>query len=155
MKIIIDDLANGAVLQLLEEHLADMYATSPPESVHALDVNALKHPSITFYSAWETANNEKKLLGCVALKKLTPEHAEIKSMRTTVLARKKGVASNLLDHLIFQAKTLGFKQLSLETGSMDFFKPARSLYEKYQFAYCQPFGDYQLDVNSQFMTREI
>lgn len=146
-----DSLDDGHVIQLLEEHLADMYATSPPESVHALDVAALKSPEITFYSAWLNG----QVAGCVAIKKLDAEHAEIKSMRTNQNARRRGVARQLLEHLILQAKQLGYQCLSVETGSQDFFKPARTLYEAFGFEYCAPFADYKPDPHSKFMTREI
>ncbi|MDF4797644.1 GNAT family N-acetyltransferase, partial [Vibrio parahaemolyticus] len=133
---------------LLEEHLQDMYATSPPESVHALDVSKLKLPSITFWTGWDG----EQLLGCVAMSQLEDGHAELKSMRTTPSARKQGVASRLLNHVIEQAKHQGIQRLSLETGSMAFFEPAHRLYEKHGFVYCEPFGDYQPDPNSRFMT---
>ncbi|MEK2103887.1 GNAT family N-acetyltransferase, partial [Vibrio parahaemolyticus] len=136
------------VLALLEEHLQDMYATSPPESVHALDVSKLKLPSITFWTGWDG----EQLLGCVAMSQLEDGHAELKSMRTTPSARKQGVASRLLNHVIEQAKHQGIQRLSLETGSMAFFEPAHRLYEKHGFVYCEPFGDYQPDPNSRFMT---
>jgi putative acetyltransferase len=147
MEICIDSLEDGAVIKLLQEHLADMYATSPPESVHALDIAGLKAPEITFFSSWR----DGKLLGCLAIKQLSSEHAELKSMRTTTIARNQGVASTLLQHVVDVAKGRGYKRLSLETGSMDYFKPARSLYEKYGFSYCEPFADYQPDPYSKFM----
>ncbi|WP_299694550.1 GNAT family N-acetyltransferase [uncultured Vibrio sp.] len=148
MDIIIDDLSGGAVLGLLEEHLADMYATSPPESVHALDIEGLKSPQVTFFSAWQ----DSQLLGCVAIKELDSQHAELKSMRTYQFARNSGVASQLLKHVIDIAKHRNYQRISLETGSEDYFKPARSLYQKFGFGYCEPFADYSLDPNSQFMT---
>ncbi|HCG7438012.1 GNAT family N-acetyltransferase [Vibrio parahaemolyticus] len=148
MRIEIDDLERPQVLALLEEHLQDMYATSPPESVHALDVSKLKLPSITFWTGWDG----EQLLGCVAMSQLEDDHAELKSMRTTPSARKQGVASRLLNHVIEQAKHQGIQRLSLETGSMAFFEPAHRLYEKHGFVYCEPFGDYQPDPNSRFMT---
>ncbi|EGQ8506024.1 TPA: GNAT family N-acetyltransferase [Vibrio parahaemolyticus] len=148
MRIEIDDLERPQVIALLEEHLQDMYATSPPESVHALDVSKLKLPSITFWTGWDG----EQLLGCVAMSQLEDGHAELKSMRTTPSARKQGVASRLLNHVIEQAKHQGIQRLSLETGSMAFFEPAHRLYEKHGFVYCEPFGDYQPDPNSRFMT---
>lgn len=151
MEIRIDDLNGGEVIRLLEEHLADMYATSPPESVHALDVEALKSADITFYSCW----NDNNLLGCVALKRLSKEQVELKSMRTSTMARKQGVASKLLDYVLGQAQSQGFRTVSLETGSQEFFQPARSLYEKFGFGYCGPFGDYAEDPHSRFMTRDL
>ncbi|WP_274059885.1 GNAT family N-acetyltransferase [Vibrio parahaemolyticus] len=148
MRIKTDNLERPQVLALLEEHLQDMYATSPPESVHALDVSKLKLPSITFWTGWDG----EQLLGCVAMSQLEDGHAELKSMRTTPSARKQGVASRLLNHVIEQAKHQGIQRLSLETGSMAFFEPAHRLYEKHGFVYCEPFGDYQPDPNSRFMT---
>ena len=151
IKIIIDDLAGGEVVNLLAEHLKDMYQISPPESVHALDINELKSPDLTFFSAWR----DKKLLGCVAIKELTCEHVELKSMRTSHLARKSGIATKLLQHALKVAIERGYKKMSLETGSQDFFIPARNLYKKFKFRYCQPFSDYQEDINSKFMTRNL
>ncbi|WP_085299784.1 GNAT family N-acetyltransferase [Cognaticolwellia mytili] len=151
MEIKRDDLAGGEVIRLLEEHLTDMYATSPAESVHALDVDALKDPTITFYSCWQNG----ELLGCAALRELNANHVELKSMRTATNARNLGVASTLLKHLLSVATERGYKKISLETGSMDFFKPARALYKNFGFEYCGPFGDYQLDENSRFMMRNV
>lgn len=148
MKIEVDNLDRAAVIALLEEHLEDMYATSPPESVHALDLGKLKHPSVTFWTGWQ----EEELLGCAALKELDNDHAEIKSMRTARSARNRGVASDLLNHVIEQARLRGYRRISLETGSMDFFRPARTLYQKYGFEYCEPFAGYLPDPNSRFMT---
>nr|WP_250210290.1 GNAT family N-acetyltransferase [Vibrio campbellii] len=136
---------------MLEEHLQDMYATSPPESVHALDLDKLKVPEVTFWTGWKG----EQLLGCAAIKELDGQHAELKSMRTKPAARNQGVASQLLIHVIEHAKQKGLRRLSLETGSMEFFEPARLLYEKHGFVYCEPFGDYELDPNSQFMTLEL
>ncbi|ADV89358.1 GNAT family N-acetyltransferase [Vibrio vulnificus] len=148
MIITTDNLQHKQVITLLEEHLQDMYATSPAESVHALDLSALQHPDVTFWTGWQ----KETLLGCTALKRLTHQHGELKSMRTTHAARGKGVASTLLQHLIEHARQQGYQQISLETGTMAFFAPARALYEKFGFEYCAPFGDYQEDPNSCFMT---
>lgn len=151
MEIKIDDLSGGEVIQLLEEHLADMYATSPPESVHALDVEALKSPNITFFSGWLGG----ELQGCLAIKELTPQHIELKSMRTANVSRKSGVASKLLTHALNSAIEQGYQQVSLETGTQDYFLPARNLYEKFGFNYCGPFADYEIDPHSHFMTKEL
>ncbi|CAK1699556.1 putative acetyltransferase [Vibrio crassostreae] len=147
----LDDLSGGEVIGLLEEHLADMYATSPPESVHALDLDGLKSPEITFFSAWK----DSQLLGCVAIKELDTQHAELKSMRTSQFARKSGVASQLLQHVLDTAAIRKYQTISLETGSEDYFKAARNLYEKFGFGYCEPFADYILDPHSQFMSIEL
>jgi len=144
-------LEHPQVLALLEQHLADMNATSPAESVHALDVSALRDPQVTFWTGWK----EGVLLGCAALKQLDAQHGEIKSMRTATSARSQGVVSSMLRHVLGHARDNGLTRVSLETGSMDFFAPARALYEKYGFEYCEPFADYTLDPNSQFMTRTV
>lgn len=151
MEIKIDDLSGGEVIELLEEHLADMYATSPPESVHALDLDGLKSPEITFFSAWKGS----QLLGCVAIKELDTQHAELKSMRTSQFARKSGVASKLLQHVLDTATARQYRRISLETGSEDYFKPARNLYQKFGFGYCEPFANYVLDPHSHFMSIEL
>jgi putative acetyltransferase len=151
MQIKIDDLSGGEVISLLEEHLADMYATSPPESVHALDVESLKSPEITFFSGWLNGH----LQGCLAIKKLTSEHVELKSMRTSTAARKSGVATKLLTHALNFAIEQGYQKVSLETGSQAFFQPARQLYKKFGFSDCEPFSNYKLDPNSCFMSIEL
>jgi len=151
MIIKVDDLLGGEVLKLLEEHMSDMLATSPPESVHALDHVSLKSADITFYSGWDGG----ELLGCVAIKQLSAEHGELKSMRTATTARNKGVATKLLNHVLNIAVDRGYRYMSLETGSQEYFEPARKLYEKHGFKYCAPFANYKEDPNSKFMTREI
>lgn len=151
MEIILDNLKDNSVVKLLQDHLADMHATSPAESIHALEITAIKNPSLTFWRAQE----QDLVLGCIALKELNDNHAEIKSMRTDIKARNKGVGSQLLSHVIKIAEERNYKRLSLETGTMDFFKPAIHLYKKYGFQFCQPFGSYKKDPNSCFMTRQI
>ena len=151
MKIILDDLKGPEIAALLTEHLEDMRATSPPESVHALDLDGLRQPNIRFWTLWDGHN----LAGCGALKWLDSEHAEIKSMRTAATYKQQGIASKVLQHLITDAKAAGVQRLSLETGSMAFFLPARSLYAKFGFELCGPFADYTLDPNSLFMTKKL
>lgn len=151
MDIIIDDLSGPEIKQLLTEHLEDMFATSPAESVHALDLSELQQPDITFWTVWENS----QLLGCAALKAHDNAHGEIKSMRTTNAARNKGVASTLLSHILEAAKQKGLSKISLETGTQDFFAPARKLYAKHDFIECGPFADYKLDPHSVFMTRSL
>lgn len=148
MQISVDNLSGDDVKELLQEHLDDMYATSPAESVHALDINALKKSDITFWSA----RKQHLLLGCVALKELDEYHAELKSMHIASSTRKQGIASALLEHVIYIAKQRGYHRISLETGTMDFFKPAQQLYLKYDCVLTGPFGQYQDDPNSVFMT---
>lgn len=151
MEITVDNLESGDVLALLEEHLSDMYATSPPESVHALDVEALKADNITFFAA----RDEDTLLGCVAIKSLNESHFELKSMRTTHAARGKGIGKQLLAHVIAYTKQKNAVRISLETGTQDYFIPACKLYESFGFQYCAPFSDYRLDPNSHFMTKTV
>lgn len=146
-----DDLSGPAVQALLAEHLADMHSISPPESVHALDVEGLCKPDITFWAAWSGS----ELLGCGALKELDPSHGEVKSMRTAAAHRRKGVAQALLRHLVAVAIGRGYQRLSLETGSQDEFEPARRLYEGFGFSHCPPFGGYTEDPNSVFMTKDL
>lgn len=147
-----DDPARADVHQLLSEHLADMYATSPAESVHALDHSALSSPSITFW----TAREDGDLLGCGALKLLESPpgpalHGEIKSMRTTAGARGRGVATLMLRHILEDARARNLERLYLETGTEDYFAPARRLYVRNGFTECPPFAGYALDPNSVFM----
>ena len=149
MEIIRDDLSSPEIVGLLVEHLDEMRLYSPPESIHALDLAALRKPEVTFWSIWE----EGELMGCGALKELSSRHAEIKSMRVTYRFQGKGKSKAILEHLILEAKQRGYQQVSLETGSMSGFHRARRLYEKYEFVYCGPFADYQEDPNSVFMTR--
>jgi putative acetyltransferase len=151
MEIRVDDLTGAEIIALLEEHLANMHVHSPPESVHALPIEKLRGPDITFWSVWDN----EKLLGCGALKELDSGHGEIKSMRTVTRHLRKGVAQAVLNHIVAQAKQRGYRRLSLETGSMAAFEPARRLYERAGFSYCEPFGDYMEDPNSAFMTMEI
>ena len=151
MNIKIDDLKGPEIYELLQEHLQSMARHSPPESVHALDIEALRKPEITFWTVWESG----ELLGCGALKELDSQHGEIKSMRTSSLYLRRGVARNLLNHIIEEAKGRGYSRLSLETGSMKAFEPARKLYSNFGFTYCEPFADYAEDPNSVFMTREL
>ncbi|MDO3413041.1 GNAT family N-acetyltransferase [Saccharibacillus sp. CPCC 101409] len=151
MEIKVDDLRGPEVAALLQDHLHSMTLHSPPESVHALDLDKLRRPEITFWSAWENG----ELLGCGAIKELDPGHGELKSMKTDTRHLRKGVAEKLLVHIIEEARGRGYQRISLETGSMDAFLPARKLYEKHGFAECGPFGDYALDPYSAFMTKEL
>ena len=146
-----DDPLRPDVVALLEGHLADMRATSPPESVHALDPTALVGPGLSFW----TLREDGVLLGCAALKDLDPGHSEIKSMRTAPAARRRGVASRLLDHVLATARDRGYTRLSLETGTQDFFAPARALYLSRGFVECGPFASYVLDPHSAFFSRAL
>jgi putative acetyltransferase len=146
-----DDLTGKAIADLLQEHLENMYEISPPESVHALDLDALRSPEITFWTAWDG----DELLGCGALKELDPKSGEVKSMRTANAHRRKGIASKILEHIINEAERRGYDCLNLETGSFPEFAPARELYIRYGFEYRGPFADYVDDPNSVFMTKKL
>lgn len=151
MHIELDDLSRPQVHALLQEHLDNMYELSPPESVHALDLSKLRSPDITFWTVWD----ESVLLGCGALKELTPSHGEVKSMRTPKVLRGRGAARAVLAHIIAEARSRGYQRLSLETGSHAAFEPAQSLYRSVGFASCGPFADYKDDPNSVFMSLEL
>ena len=151
MQIRADDLSGAEIRALLAEHLHNMHQISPPESVHALDLSGLLKPEITFWTIW--SNSE--LLGGGALNELTPTHGEIKSMRTSSAHRRQGVARAMLQHIMAEARRRSYARLSLETGSMPAFEPARRLYESFGFTYCPPFADYPDDPNSVFLTRTL
>jgi putative acetyltransferase len=148
MDIRLDDLRGPEIRALLEEHVRDMHEISPRESVHALDLDALREPGITVWTLW----SGEELLGCGALKELDPTHGEVKSMRTASAHRRKGVGRAVLEHILGEARARSYRRLSLETGSMQAFVPARRLYESFGFTYCAPFADYTEDPNSVFMT---
>ena len=151
MKIAVDDLSGPEIAAFLQEHLDEMRATTPPESKHALDLDALRRPEVTFWTVYEG----DELLGCGALKELDGATGEIKSMRTAAAAKRRGVASALLEHIVAQARGRGYERLYLETGSFEFFAPARALYEKFGFTYCGPFADYKQDPNSAYMVKVL
>lgn len=145
------DLTDASVLAVLEEHLRDMHATSPACSVHALDVTGLQQPDV---SVWAAVDGDE-VLGTVALKELDPQHGELKSMRTVAAARGRGIGRLLLGHVVAEARARGYRRLSLETGSRDFFLPARTLYARAGFVETGPFADYVLDPESVYMTMEL
>src|ERR1051325_7992617 len=151
MKIKIKDFRHPAIHALLDEHLQNMYELTPPESVHALNLEKLLAPEITFWTAWEN----DLLLGCGALKELDQKHGEIKSMRTPLAHRRKGAGRAILAHIIEVARDRSYERLNLETGSVEAFKPAQKLYESFGFTYCGPFADYTDDPNSVFMTLRL
>ncbi|HZH62483.1 MAG TPA: GNAT family N-acetyltransferase [Metabacillus sp.] len=151
MEIKKDDLTGYKVAELIREHLHGMTLNSPPESIHALNLEKLRKPNITFWTIWE--GNE--LAGMGALKELDISQGEIKSMRTSSAYLRKGVARRMLQHILDEAVKRGYKRLSLETGSMAEFEPARKLYENFGFEYCEPFSDYKKDPNSVFMTKKL
>ena len=151
MDIRIDDLKGTEIAELLREHLRSMQAITPAESVHALPIEALRAPGVTFWSVWEG----RDLMGCGALKELDPRHGEIKSMRTVARHLRKGVATALLEHIIAEARARSYGRLSLETGAPAAFAPARNLYSRFGFRTCGPFADYTDDPNSVYMTKEL
>lgn len=151
IEIRIGDLNDPQVESLLNEHQREMHTVSVPESCHALDVCGLRGQDITFW----TAHAAGVLAGCAALKQIDPTQGEVKSMRTLPRYRGQGIGQRLLDKIIETARQRGYQRLSLETGSMDFFVPARKLYEKSGFVYCEPFADYVQDPNSLYMTLEL
>jgi putative acetyltransferase len=146
-----DDLRGPEIAALLRAHLDHSAAHSPPESIHALDLERLRAPEITFWSAW----SEGALVGCGALREISPTHGEIKSMHTAAAHRGKGVAARVLHRLLEEAKARSYRRVSLETGSMEAFAPARALYAKFGFVPCGPFAEYGEDPNSAYMTLEI
>ncbi|WP_037576414.1 GNAT family N-acetyltransferase [Phaeacidiphilus oryzae] len=174
MKITVDDLTGPEIAEFLTEHLRQMQAMSPPGSNHALDLDGLRAPGVVFWSvregddaegadgrgreggeAGEAGEAGARVVACGALKRLDAEHGELKSMRTSTARRRSGIASQLLGHIIGEAERMGLTRLSLETGSDEFFRPARRLYEKFGFTYCEPFADYRPDPYSAFMTRVL
>jgi putative acetyltransferase len=151
LNIVDGGLDNEQVLVMLRFHFDTNMAVTPAGSVHVFDVSRLTQPDVSFWSAW----NGEILMGTGALKLLDATHGEIKSMHTLQSARRSGVGAAMLKHIMQEAKSKGLTRLSLETGSFDFFAPARSLYARHGFMECAPFGDYKPDPNSTFMTREI
>jgi len=146
-----DALDGPEIAALLQTHLDHAAAHSPPESVHALDLERLRAPEITFWSVWSGGT----LLGCGALKELSPVHGEIKSMHTASAYRGKGVAAYLLTHILNEAKARSYQRVSLETGSMAAFAPARALYTRFGFGPCAPFAQYREDPYSVCMTLDL
>lgn len=151
MHIKIDPLTGPEIYALLTEHLQSMASHSPAESCHALNIEALRQPEITFWTAWQ----DNDLLGCGAIKELSPEHAEIKSMRTASKHLRQGVAKALLQHIMAEAQSRNYQRVSLETGTVAAFDPARKMYESFGFTYCKPFADYSIDPFSAFMTKVL
>lgn len=151
MEIKVDDLSRPEVEELIMDHLRNMALHSPAESRHALNLDGLRQPEITFWSVWEG----DEVVGCGALKELDARHGEIKSMKTSPLHLRKGVSKRVLQHIIDEARRRGYSRLSLETGSMAAFDPARRLYERFGFVYCKPFAQYKEDPNSLFMMIEL
>jgi putative acetyltransferase len=148
LRIELDDLSRPAVHALLEEHLRHMYQLSPPEQVFALDLDRLRAPDVSFWTAWE----RDTLVGCGALKALSPTHGELKSMRTPAACRGRGAGRALLMHILGEARRRGYQRVSLETGSHPDFGPAQQLYRRFGFAPCGPFDSYLENPHSVFMS---
>ena len=151
MKSIEGNFNNPKVNELLTKHFIELRSVSPAGSAHVLDIAGLKDQSIKFWSLWD--NDE--LIGCGALKFLDKIHGEFKSIRVVDKFRKKGVGEKIINHLIEEAKKLGIKKLSIETGSGKFFEPARKLFAKFDFQPCSPFAHYEEDLNSCFFTKNL
>jgi putative acetyltransferase len=145
------ELSAPEVVRLLQEHLEFVAIHSPPESVHALDLDALRAPEISFWTAWEGS----VLVGCGALEELSTTHGELKSLRTASSHLRRGVAAGLVEHLLGLARERGYRRVSLETGSMEAFAPVHALYASFGFQPCEPFANYIDNPYSTFMTREL
>ncbi|WP_336081718.1 GNAT family N-acetyltransferase [Nocardia sp. SSK8] len=150
-RIIADDLTGPAITALLTRHRAQLADNSPACGMHALDLSALRDPTVTVWSAWSGTD----LVGCGALREIDPAHGEIKSMRTADGYTGRGVGAAVLAHLVGTARQRGYRRLSLETGSGEFFAPARRLYRRHGFTECGPFAEYLPDPFSRFYTLEL
>ena len=142
------DLRDQRIVDLLRHHFAKCHEVTPPGSAHVFDVSRLAHPSIDFFAAWEG----EVLLGVGAIKYFDDASGEVKSMHTSEAARRRGVGAAILHHIMATARAKGVKRLNLETGSFGYFEPAVALYKAHGFIECPPFGDYQPDPNSMFLT---
>ena len=151
MKSIENNFDEPQVNELLTKHFIELRSVSPPGSTHVLDIPGLKDPTIRFWSLWDGDN----LVGCGALKLLEKEHGEFKSIRVANKFRKNGMGQKIISHLIDQAKQIGIKKLSIETGSGEFFTPARKLFKKFGFKECKPFAHYKEDTNSCYYSLNI
>jgi putative acetyltransferase len=151
MKIEPGNFGDPRVVDLLRIHLASARAETAPGSAHALDITGLQSADISFWAITE----DGMLLGVGALKRLSPGHGEVKSMHTAAAARRRGAGGAMLSHIIASARACGMTRLSLETGSWDYFLPARALYRGHGFVQCPPFGDYRADPNSIFMSLDL
>ena len=151
MKSIENNFDEPQVNELLLKHFIELRSVSPPGSTHVLDIPGLKDPTIRFWSLWDADN----LVGCGALKLLEKDRGEFKSIRVANKFRKNGMGEKIISHLIDQAKQIGIKKLSIETGSGEFFTPARKLFKKFGFKECKPFAHYKEDPNSCYYSLNI
>jgi putative acetyltransferase len=151
MRFVEGDFDDPQVIALLQTHVVRAHAETGRGSAHALNITGLKKPGIRFWALW----SDDRVTALGALKHLSPDHGEVKSMHTAEHARKKGMGSAMLDHIMDEAGRMGMSRLSLETGAWDYFIPARAFYRRHGFAECGPFADYKSDPNSIFMTRTL
>jgi putative acetyltransferase len=152
MNIVVDDLSSPQIAAFLTGHVQQMRSITPAEYAFALNLDELRKPDVTFWTAWD----DSTLVGCAALKRLDDAgHVELKSMRTATDRLRSGIASRLLEHIIAEARRMGVRQISLETGTDEFFAPARRLYAKFGFTPCPAFGDYQPSEHNTFMTLSL
>lgn len=151
MRICKDPVEDPQVIALLEAHLAAMHASSPPESVFALDLDGLRANDVTFWTMWQA----EEVVASGALRELSPHHGEIKSMHTLAIHRGKGAGARMLEHILAEAEARNYNRLSLETGSPDVFLPAQRLYQRYGFEFCGAFAPYEPNPFSVFMTKDL
>jgi putative acetyltransferase len=151
MRIVQGDFGDPRIVALLNFHVTNARAQTAPGSAHALDLTGLQSPDVRFWAIWE----DDELLGVGALKQLSSELGEVKSMHTSPSARRRGAGSAMLHYIIEFARSSGMTRLGLETGSWDYFIPARMFYKRHGFVECAPFGDYMADSNSVFMTLDL
>ena len=151
MKSLENNFDHPEVNSLLTKHFIELRSVSPEGSTHVLDIPGLKISSIKFWSLWDN----DQLLGCGALKFLSETHGEFKSIRVADKHRKKGMGEKIISHLIAEAKKIGIRKLSIETGAGEFFLPARKLFMKFGFKSCKPFAHYKEDPNSCYFDLEI
>ena len=151
IRIIQGDFGDPRVIDLLHLHLTSARAETAPGSAHALDLTGLQSPDISFWTIWD----DETLLGVGAMKRLSADHGEVKSMYTVQSLRRRGVGSAMLRHIIATARASGMSRLSLETGSWDYFRPAQAFYRRHGFVESTPFADYVLDPNSVFMSLDL
>ena len=152
MPIRVGGLDDARVIALLRTHLLLARAETATGSAHALDLSGLHAPDVDFWTVWDSADDAAAPVGVGALKRLSADHGEVKSMHTAEAARGRGTGGAMLRHIIAQAAVRGMSRLSLETGAWPYFAPARALYARHRFVECPPFGDYWPDPNSVFMT---
>jgi putative acetyltransferase len=150
-RIVRGDFNDSRVIDLLRIHLTSAKAETAPGSAHALDLSGLQLLDISFWTIWD----DETLLGCGALKQLSADHGEVKSMHTAQRMRGRGVGKAMLRHILASARARGMLRLSLETGAWEYFQPARALYANHGFVECAPFADYVLDPNSVFMSLDL